>query len=115
MELKRGVIDEMDQRPWNMTRWYCCKADDGGYYAVVAASAPMRQSTRYYIITKEIFDACDPNSPNSYNAIYKGEEVIEFAEGPMGNHGDGWAVYRSGCEHLFGWYRANFRDSNPGD
>ena len=47
-----------DKRRAGFSGWYCCKADDGMYYAVKYGNAPMNTSVGYYIITKAIYDQC---------------------------------------------------------
>ena len=56
--------------------WFCCKHDDGKYYAVVAADAPMSGSTRYYVITKAMYDACDVVTTN----FYRNRNIMDMNE-----------------------------------
>ncbi|MBR6717898.1 MAG: hypothetical protein IKI77_06080 [Oscillospiraceae bacterium] len=103
MEIKKYVSEGGGRSP-GYSAWYCCKADDGKYYAVISASSPMICYKNYYVITKAIYDACDPSDPDTARKmIGKGILVYEYSDGPMGSP-EPHQVHHPEYMDAFGWY-----------
>ena len=88
--------------------WFCCKHDDGQYYAVVAGDAPMSSSTRYYVITKAMYDECDqPGCQDPGSLFRNGILVYRHTTSVMSPsseevlHPEYMAKFRWYTEHLY--------------
>ncbi|MBR6106844.1 MAG: hypothetical protein IKQ39_02455 [Oscillospiraceae bacterium] len=103
MEIRKSIRSNGGKTPGH-SAWYCCKADDGRYYAVISAMSPMVCYKKYYVITKAIFDACDPSAPDTARSlIQKGTLVYEYSDGPMGSP-EPHQVYHPEYMDAFGWF-----------